>query len=138
MDEESKYCSNLERVYVHEVYEKISSKYDELLNLSQRSAFERLHIWHDHSENDPNKQIDSPSNTAESLREAFKDSKNNKLNSADLNGSLNDDFKTPSAFKCNIWPKVKKFLLNIEPYSLIGKNYIQIFIRYNFSVFINA
>jgi hypothetical protein len=34
-DREEKYWSNLEKVYVHNVYENISSKYDEFLKLSR-------------------------------------------------------------------------------------------------------
>jgi hypothetical protein len=116
MNEEEKYCSNLERVYVHEVYEKISSKYDELLNLSQRSAFERLHVSPGHPAADGRSEPQSlAANKADALREAFKESRRSK-------SSKNEQLKTSSAFKCNIWPKVKKFLLNIEPYSLIGKH----------------
>lgn len=105
MEEDEKYWSNLEKIFVHNVYERISSKYDELLHLSQ--------IKH---QTDTNTDVnDSTSRFENRIIMARKKSELeiNKKEKKDKNGTISN--------RKNEWPKVRLFLLQIEPYSLIGK-----------------
>jgi tRNA (uracil-5-)-methyltransferase TRM9 len=126
MDKEEKYFNDLERVYVHDVYEKISSRYDELLSLSQRSAFERRCLRHISSSD---RTEDDQTSKADELRESFKGSRAHKqrIKSDDFtcfSSSLKNDLPLPpsrtTVTKNNLWPKVKKFVNEIEPFSLIA------------------
>jgi hypothetical protein len=129
-DENNKYWSNLEKIYVHDVYEQISSKYDELLRLSQTNLIqekfssielEQIEIDGENFDDEvysDDDEISVKKIHANKLRQALlrKNHGNNKLINAKCNSS---DGATKK--KCNLWPKVKKFLLELEPYSLIGK-----------------
>lgn len=103
MDEDEKYWSNLERVYVHNVYESISSKYDEFFKLSQIRYYNKNHTNNDNTDSDSN--LNSPK-----LKKPLQLSKLKNL----------ENHKHKNQHKHNEWPKVRQFLLQIDPYSLIG------------------
>ena len=125
MDEEEKYWSNLEQIYVHNVYEQISTKYDELLNLSQK--FQEQNSMGEEcvdkvSKRAENEIIKSSKSKADSLREVYRSSKTSKNNERTLSNQFSFG-KNEIRHICNLWPKVKKFIQKIEPYSLIGTIY---------------
>ncbi|CAF0712529.1 unnamed protein product [Brachionus calyciflorus] len=104
MDEDENYWSNLEQVFVHNVYERISSKYDEFLKLSQV----RHTNDNDLNNNDVDKLINNENYAfkLKHLKSVYKKQIEKK------NGNIQ--------FKNNEWPKVRHFILQIEPYSLIA------------------
>ena len=126
MDKEEDFWKNLEKIYVHNVYESISYKYDEFLKLDQiqnnnhysKSGQEdgKLktnlpHIQNDISNVTTNNLIASSN---EFLIENNQASTSNKLKCA-KNGS---NFKTLRKYKA--WPKVDQFLQKLEPNSFVA------------------
>lgn len=79
MDDEEKYYSNLEQLYVHNVYESISHHYDEFFEISRQN------------------------------------SRKNVINESDQSQATNSE-----QHKYKAWPKVKQFVMNLEPYSFIA------------------
>jgi SAM-dependent methyltransferase len=98
MDEEEKYWRDFEKVYVHNVYECISSKIDE---------FEEI------SKNNPKKTTDSAENGTDI------NSKDNLFTAQNKDG-LDNRLRIKNEKSHQPWPKVKKFLLKLEPNSLIA------------------
>lgn len=155
MDKEERYWSNLEKVYVHNVYENISSRYDDFLKLSKLSYYESKdgEDWSDSS----NKETSSKSKSEDQKLIITTNSNgikycqlDNEINclTLDLNNNNNNlsninspglklkhkQFKVVQSVhnggggshnhkhsKHNPWPKVKKFILKLERYSLIGR-----------------
>lgn len=113
MDEDDKYWSNLEKIYVHNVYENISSKYDEFFKQGQ----ERFLSKQNRNKSSSNLIYNNSSSDLDALIKpnkcALKCSKF-KLKKQIENHNNNNQQKH------NEWPKVRQFLLQIEPYSLIG------------------
>lgn len=107
MEENERYWSNLEQLFVHNVYERISSKYDEFLQYNQNKRHSGINREHFASSNcglDSEKNIE---NTTIVLKK-----------------HLNEKQNGSSSCKRNEWPKVRSFLLHMEPYSLIGKHFV--------------
>lgn len=86
---EERYWSKLEKIYVHQVYENISSKYEELFKTQSSSS--RTSTLTNEAELDGNK---------------FKENSNAQVKH--------------KKSKYSAWPNVKRFLLELAPYSLIG------------------
>lgn len=78
MDDEEKYYSNLEQLYVHNVYESISHNYDEFFKISRQN-----------------------------------------LNKNEINES-DQQVTNPEQQKYRAWPKVKQFIMNLDPYSFVA------------------
>lgn len=88
MDREDKYYSNLEQLYVHNVYESISSHYEEYFDKG-------------------------------SSRKSQSDCRVNTTNNTDVNGGKKKkSLKRKQVYRA--WPKVKKFILKLEPDSLLA------------------
>jgi hypothetical protein len=87
---DEKYWSKLETIYVHQVYENISNKYEELFKIHSLSS-----------------RTSTLTNDTE-LHE-----------NPDKRDNSNADGKHKKS-KYNAWPNVKRFLLELESYSLIG------------------
>ncbi|RNA39036.1 putative tRNA methyltransferase 9 [Brachionus plicatilis] len=105
MEEDEKYWSNLEKIFVHNVYERISSKYDEFSQHGQ-------------------KKNQNEAQNEENIRENCDDDygivnvkKNPKLT---FKKNLKQKQNGILSRKKNEWPKVRLFLIHIEPYSLIA------------------
>ena len=117
-DNSELYWSTLEKIYVHNVYENISSKYDEFFKLSNQNikikkkqrntslsgGVEKENNNHIDSATKRLSEIDLTSNEEKAASNKFKNEHNN------LHKKL----------KHNAWPKVKTFLVELEPNSLIG------------------
>ncbi len=101
------YWSNLEKVYVHNVYESISSKYDEFLDNQVKQKKRNFSL---------NNCLDNNADTDLTKQLSEIDLNENKNVSA---AQRKVEEKTK---KCNVWPKVRDFLIKLEPCSLIGKN----------------
>jgi len=86
---EERYWDKLENIYVHQVYENISSKYEELFKTQSSS---------------------SRTSTLTNENELDKDKSNENSNAQVIHKKS----------KYNAWPNVKRFILELEPYSLIG------------------
>lgn len=108
MGEEEKYWRDFEKVYVHNVYECISSKIDEFEELTKNGC------------NNDQKIIKSSSTDPEnpSLQNGMIVSKD--LLTVEKTNGLNQSLKNKNKRSHQPWPKVKKFLLKLEPNSLIA------------------
>ncbi len=104
MDQEEKYHVNLEKLYVHNVYESISTNYEEFLNLGRANGATIV--------DEINKDSGAFVNTV----------KRNGVNGC---GEVGFGEREQRSFKSKgpmyrAWPKVKKFILKLEPGSLIA------------------
>jgi hypothetical protein len=125
MDNEDKLASNLEKLYVHNVYENISSKYDEFFKLSCNQI--KL------NRNQNGLLLDTNANenlTTIATNNALTETNNcSDVNNNKSHVSSKYKYKLQQSNKQNTWPKVKQFLLQLEPYSLLGKS---IFVNFYF------
>lgn len=97
-EQEEKYYSKLEKIYVHNVYESISSQYDEFFKLSQ---------------------INNASFNPVSDQSPSKHNVNRQETNGSVNGSPGCKPKSEKK-KYKAWPKVSKFLLSQEPKSFVA------------------
>ena len=103
------YWSNLEKIYVHDVYESISSKYDEFLNIKNQ---EKRKKRNSSLNNSFEKSVTSCFTKQFSVIEL-----NEK---GDLSKKYRNIEEKPKQKKQNVWPKIKDFLTKLEPGSFIG------------------
>ena len=110
MDEEERYWCRLERIYVHDVYESISSQYDEFLKYAKiMSSSVDLDDNNETKENDKS----DPSTP----RNALSPQSSIKTNHAKLKKKK----RIPTRRVAHKpWPNVTNCLLQLEPYSLVA------------------
>lgn len=97
MDKEEKYFSNLERLYVHNVYENISTHYDDFYKLSKIA----------------NQSASSETRASENVNI-------NKSNDGSSNINSTSTSAKKETHKYKAWPKVKKFIKQLERNALLA------------------
>ena len=104
MDEEEKYSLNLEKIYVHNVYESISTQYDEFFKSSQL-------IKEKHYLNRKKTSNETPIglNDLKNLTRRKNLAKLNTQNAVDFTGNKTNP-KKPVQQKYKAWPKVRQFI----------------------------
>lgn len=103
------YWSKLEKIYVHDVYESISSKYDEFLNIKNQ---EKRKKRNSSLNNSFEQSVTSCFTKQFSVIEL-----NEKGDLSEKDRNIEEKQKQK---KQNVWPKIKDFLTKLEPGSFIG------------------
>lgn len=131
MDDEDKLASNLETIYVHNVYENISSKYDEFFKLSCNQIKQNRNQNGLKTSSNENLATTATNSAIITETNNCSDENNNTItiNSNNKNHvSSKYRYKLQQGSKQNTWPKVKQFLSQLDAYSLLG-NEISIIIN---------
>ena len=104
------YWSKLEKIYVHDVYENISTKYDEFLSFSNEIKNKKRIC-------SLNNSFEQSVTTSRLIKQFSEIELNENENSSKKNRKFEEKIKLK---KSNVWPKIKDFLKKLEPGSFIG------------------
>lgn len=115
MEENEIYWSNLEKLFVHNVYERISSRYDDFLRYNENKYQSETN--HEHFE-DPNSDLNN--NNLDNKKDIV--NTNIPKEQISLKNNFKEKYNKSLSSKKNEWPKVRSFLLRLEPYSLVGNH----------------
>ena len=117
MDEEERYWCRLERIYVHDVYESISSQYDEFLKYAKiMNNSSSVDLDDDNEAKEKEKDKSDPSTPRNALSPQSSIKSNNHSNKL-----LKKKKRMPTRRVAHKpWPNVTNFLLQLEPYSLVA------------------
>ena len=127
------YWSTLEKIYVHNVYENISSKYDEFLKLSSQNRQKKRNNSYS-AKSTTDTATCEQQNEQTSLAKQISDIDLTHITNETHTNTPNDTNNTskhhrtkseksnhaPKQLKHNAWPKVKNFLLQLEANSLVA------------------
>ena len=108
MDEEEKYSLNLEKIYVHNVYESISTQYDEFFKSTQLIK-EKQFLNRKQTPNETPIGL----NDLKNLNRRKNLVKLNAQNAVDCSNTKTS-LKKPDLQKYKAWPKVRQFIMQQE------------------------
>jgi ubiquinone/menaquinone biosynthesis C-methylase UbiE len=111
--DEEKYWTNLEKLYVHDVYEKISHQYDQFFDLNKK-------VRHQLEQDEEKLNADDISIEAKKNFQIKRQiqSASSPLKQKQVNGEKK--VKKSSQKNYRAWPRVKKFLMQLDAYSIVA------------------